>query len=240
MLYPTHKRYGQVFGLTGIAIGASLGLLPVVNISEMNSLGEMSGEIIVSGLFMYACYQGALFGAEFPDIDSPGSIPARKHYFIRQLFKAFQVNHRGKFSHDFISLLILFGGIYLSLLLGLGPIMEGLLYAGVGNSELTPLIALFSNGGLLLNLALSYTVFALIGAYSHLIADASTKQGVWLFWSIKIHIVPVFITKWSFGGKKPFEKIFNTGTGWEMLNRNLYTYILLPISGIAGILMMFV
>ena len=240
MLYPTHKKYGQVFGLSSIAVGASLGLLPVVNVSSMNSFSEVSSEIFVSFLFFYVCYLGALFGAEFPDIDSPGSIPARKHYFIRRLFKLFQVKHRGVFSHDFISLLIMFGGIYLFLDFIVGPFMRSLLENGVGNAELTPLVALLSSGGLLLKLAKCYVVFSLIGAYSHLIADASTKQGVWLFWKIKIHIVPVFITNWSFGGKKPFAQVFNTGTGWEILNRNLYTYILLPISGILSFFMMFV
>ena len=109
-----------------------------------------------------------------------------------------------------------FGGLYLFLDFVVGPFMRSLLENGVGNAELTPLVALLSSGGLLLKLAKCYVVFSLIGAYSHLIADASTKQGVWLFWKIKIHIVPVFITKWEFGGKKPFERVFNTGTGWEM------------------------
>lgn len=117
--------------------------------------------------------------------------------------------------------------------------MGMILKNGVGNSDVTPLIALLSGDGLLLSLAKTYVVFSLVGAYSHLIADASTKQGVWLLWSIKIHIVPVFITRIKIGGQEPFSDIFNTGTGWEMLNRNAMTYIFLPISIILMVMTIF-
>lgn len=240
MLYPTHHRYGQVYGFGGAAIGAGLGLLPVINLSQATSFSGLIGDIIIALLFVYVCYRGSVFGSEFPDIDSPGSIPARKHYLIQKIFKLFKVKHRGKFSHDFTSLLIVFGSIYLFLELVVGPGMKGLLALGVGNSELTPLIALLSSGGLLLRLFEVYIIFTLIGAYSHLIADASTKQGVWIFWSIKVHIVPVFITRIEIGGRKPFEQIFNTGTGWELLNRNAMTYVFLPVSIVCCLLMIFI
>lgn len=55
---------------------------------------------------------GALFGSRFPDIDSPSSIPARRHPIIQKIFVAFGVKHRGKFSHDFASIGIFFGVIY--------------------------------------------------------------------------------------------------------------------------------
>lgn len=216
MLYPTHQRYGQVFGLGGAAIGASLGLLPVVALSDFNSFSELIIEVFVVLLYVYVCYSGSVFGSEFPDIDSPGSIPARKHFFIQKLFKLFQVKHRGKFSHDFTSLFLLFGSLYLVVHLLFAPLMSGLLSLGVSNSDLMPLIALLSTDGLLSNLLEVYIIFTLLGAYSHLIADASTKQGVWIFWSLKVHIVPVFITRITIGGKQPFSQIFNTGTGWEM------------------------
>ena len=149
-------RFRQGFGLTGIAVGASFGLLPVVNVSSMNSFSEVSSEIFVSFLFFYVCYLGSLFGAEYPDIDSPGSIPARKHYFIRRLFKLFQVKHRGVYSHDFISLLMTFGGLYLFLDFVVGPFMRSLLENGVGNAELTPLVALFRLLSLLIKTITSF------------------------------------------------------------------------------------
>lgn len=238
MLYPTHHRYGQVYGLVGASIGAGIGLLPVINFSQATTISGLLGEILVALMFVMACYRGSVFGAEFPDIDSPGSIPARKHFFLQKLFRFFKIKHRGKFSHDFTSLLIVFGSIYLLLDLFLGPSMKGLLALGVGDSNLTPLIALLSSGGLLLSLLKTYVVFVLVGAYSHLLADASTKQGVWLFWRFRIHIVPVFITKIEIGGNKPFAQIFNTGTGWEMFNRKLMGYIFLPLSIIACLVML--
>lgn len=237
MLYPTHQKYGQVYGLVGASVGATMGLIPSVDYG--NGFGNMAGSLIMSVLYVAVCYKASIFGSEFPDIDSPGSIPARKHDLIQKLFKLFHVKHRGKFSHDFASLLIVFGSLYFILELLVGPSMSYILSQGVGNSEITPFIALLSSGGFLLSLAKTYVVFCLVGAYSHLIADASTKQGVWLFWSIKIHIVPVFITRIRIGDKTPFSTIFNTGTGWEMLNRNAMTYVFLPISIILVILTIF-
>lgn len=163
-------------------------------------------------------------------LDSPGSIPARKHYFLQKLFKYGGVKHRGKFSHDFASLGLLFGGMYLFVDSMFGNLMSFILSRGLGNSELTPLFALLSSDGLVLGLLKVYILFTLIGSYSHLIADASTKQGVWLFWTFKIHVIPIWITKIRIGGEQPFSKIFNTGTGWEMFNRKAMTYVFLPLS----------
>lgn len=234
MLHPTHHRYGQVFGFGGAAVAATLGYIPTVDLT--GNFAGATGSALVALLFILVCYHASVFGSEYPDIDSPGSIPARKHFFLQKMFKLFKVKHRGKYSHDFISLLLTFGSIYLFLSFVFGPIMHQLLLSGVGDKQLTPLVALLSSDlstgedGLLLQLLKCYALFALIGSYSHLIADASTKQGVWLLWSIKIHIVPVFITKIKIGGEEPFREIFNTGTGWEMLNRNALTYVALPLS----------
>lgn len=65
MLYPTHKKYGQVYGFLAIPLAAGLGLIPVVNLSD--STGKILGDIIVVFLYMLVAYRGSLFGAEFPD-----------------------------------------------------------------------------------------------------------------------------------------------------------------------------
>lgn len=65
MLYPTHHRYGQVYGLVGASIGASMGLLPTVEIGD--GFGSMTGSLIMSVLYVAVCYQASVFGSEFPD-----------------------------------------------------------------------------------------------------------------------------------------------------------------------------
>lgn len=225
MLYPTHKRYGQAYAFLGIPVMIGLGYFPTVDLS--NGIGSSLGNILVVLLYIFIAYKGSLFGAEFPDIDSPGSIPARKHFILQKIFKFFKVKHRGKFSHDFTSLAILFGSLYLLVDKGLGLIMEMFLLSGVGNSELTPLIALLSSDGLILSLIKTYIIFVWIGAYSHLIADATTKQGVWFLWRFRIHIIPVFITKWGIGSWRPFKRAFLTGSKWEDLNRYIMTVVLI-------------
>lgn len=239
MLYPTHKKYGQMFGLVGIGVGAQLGLMPSVEIGDGGLAGVM-GDTIVVLLYAMVAYRAGLFGAEFPDIDSHGSIPAQRHPVLQKIFQYTGVKHRGKFSHDFGSLLLFFGMIYLFVDMFLGNMMTGYLNSGVGNSELMPLVYLMSGEGILLSLVKVYVVFTLIGAYSHLIADASTKQGVWILWRIPVHIVPVFITRIEIGGNRPFAKIFNTGTGWEMFNRKALTYVFVPISVVFCIMSLFI
>lgn len=224
MLYPTHKRYGQVFGLASIPLAVHMGMIPSVNLQD--DVGKVIGDFIVVMMYVMVAYRGALFGAEFPDIDSPGSIPARKHFIIQKWFRLFGVKHRGKFSHDFVSLGLLFLGIYFGLEYGMGALMQWLLDRGLGNSELTPLVALLTSEGLLLELMKVYVLFILVGAYSHLIADASTKEGVWFLWKIRIHIVPVFITRWRIGGWQPFKNAFRTGSSWEDFNWKLMTGLL--------------
>lgn len=239
MLYPTHKKYGQMFGLVGIGVGASMGLMPSVEVVDSGFV-EIMGDTLVVLMYAMVAYRASLFGAEFPDIDSPGSIPSQRHPVLQKLFKMFGVKHRGKFSHDFGSLLIFFGMIYLFVDMFLGSMMTDYLNSGVGNAELTPLVYLLSGEGILLSLVKVYVVFTLIGAYSHLVADASTKQGVWILWSIPVHIVPVFITKLEIGGNRPFAKIFNTGTGWEMLNRKALTYVFVPVSVLFCVMSLFI
>lgn len=106
MLYPTHKKYGILWGLLMIPVAVLIGLIPIVTMDMRN------GDLL---LIMLACYmgmRGALFGARFPDIDSPGSIPARRHPHIRKVFAFFNIKHRGKFSHDYISIGVVFILLY--------------------------------------------------------------------------------------------------------------------------------
>lgn len=106
MLYPTHKSYGVLWGLLMIPLSVLIGLIPVITVDMRN------GDIL---FLMIACYmgmRGALFGARFPDIDSPGSIPARRHPYIRRVFAFFKIKHRGKFSHDFVTIGVLFYLLY--------------------------------------------------------------------------------------------------------------------------------
>lgn len=102
MLYPTHKKYGILWGLLMIPVTVAIGLIPVITV------GMRVGDINLIILTVYMGMRGALFGAEFPDIDSPGSIPARRHPYLRKIFAFFKVKHRGKFSHDYVSIGVLF------------------------------------------------------------------------------------------------------------------------------------
>lgn len=116
MLYKTHKKYGILWGVLGLTGAITFGLLPA-----MNSSMRITDKVFL-GFLMYVAMRGAIFGAEFPDIDSPGSIPARHHPFIRKIFAFFHIAHRGKFSHDYASLAVFFG-----LLLFLWKLARGLL-----------------------------------------------------------------------------------------------------------------
>ena len=103
MLYKTHKKFAQLFGVAGLATAFSSSLIPTFNWSY-----SMSDNILVGALIVFG-YSAATFGGEFPDIDSPTSVPARRYPMLRRIFNAFGVKHRGKFSHSFASLAILFG-----------------------------------------------------------------------------------------------------------------------------------
>lgn len=105
MLYKTHKKFAQLFGVVGLTTAFSSALMPTFNWGYSISDNILVGTLIIMG------YSAATFGGEFPDIDSPTSVPARRYPTIRRIFNAFGVKHRGKFSHDYISLAILFGTI---------------------------------------------------------------------------------------------------------------------------------
>lgn len=107
MLYPTHKKYGILWGLLMIPVAILIGLIPVIS-SEMRN-----GDLLLIVLTCYMGMRGALFGARFPDIDSPGSTPSQRHPHIRKIFAFFKIKHRGIFSHDYISIGVLFLLIYM-------------------------------------------------------------------------------------------------------------------------------
>lgn len=106
MLYPTHKKYGILWGLLMIPFSVIIGLIPVITMEMRN------GDMLLIILACYMGMRGALFGARFPDIDSPGSIPARRHPHLRRVFAFFKIKHRGKFSHDYATIGVLFFLLY--------------------------------------------------------------------------------------------------------------------------------
>lgn len=111
MLYKTHQKFAQVFGVTGLTVAFSSGMMPTFDAGYGLSDNLLIGAMILVG------YSSSTFGGEFPDIDSATSVPARRYPTLRRLFKIFGVNHRGKFSHDFVSLGILFGALLLGAML---------------------------------------------------------------------------------------------------------------------------
>lgn len=135
MLYRTHTRYGQLFGVVGMIYAFSMSLIPAL------SLSYTGGMNILIMILTYLAYRSSLFGAEFPDIDSPGSVPARKWVIIRRIFSAFDIKHRGKFSHDYISLAVFFGAFYL-----LGKLASMFLYANDGLTIMVTIGLLFFIG----------------------------------------------------------------------------------------------
>lgn len=118
MLYPTHKRFGTLFGLLLIFASFSTGMM------VRPELGGALSVVLLTVLDSYIGIKGALFGAEFPDCDSyggrsadgtvvKGSIPSQKHPIISAIFRFCGVKHRGKFSHDVASQTAFWGAIYL-------------------------------------------------------------------------------------------------------------------------------
>lgn len=107
MLYPTHKKYGILWGLVFIPIAVAIGLIPTITSEMRNS------DLFISVMTVCIGMIGALFGSRFPDIDSPTSIPSKRHPIIAKIFRLTGVTHRGKFSHDVASIGVFFGIIYL-------------------------------------------------------------------------------------------------------------------------------
>lgn len=102
MLYKTHQKFAQLFGVVGLTTAFSSTILPTFTWGYSLSDNVLVGTLVLMG------YSASTFGGEFPDIDSPTSVPARRYPLIHKIFRLFGVKHRGKFSHDFTSLAIFF------------------------------------------------------------------------------------------------------------------------------------
>lgn len=301
MLYPTHQRFGILWGLVALPIGVFLGLIPIL------SFDMSSTDMVMVIICAFIGMRGSLFGAEFPDIDSPSSIPRKKHQFIGRIFDTCGVKHRGIYSHDFISLGLTFGTIYLLVsLIGdrwINEIMAGntfmgtLAYIGVlafvwivGNSVvelilwvanimknkklwakvnskrliintlfslpvvlIMSFIGVFDLSNIFGNVNISqamvsamiivtslkiFTVFTIVGAYSHLFADMLTKSGVSIFFK---RISPMGIVskfrKIPVVGKVLVPLEPRTGGRWENLVRYVVTGLCIPASILAVMVM---
>lgn len=113
MLFPTHRR-------AGIFLGLAFSIAIVVNMYNFTLTKTIFGLVVAIILAM----SGAVFGAEFPDIDSPGSIPRRHHPLWGMVFDFFHVHHRGKFSHSLLSQTLFWGTIIIgTYLVGTGKIL---------------------------------------------------------------------------------------------------------------------
>lgn len=256
-------------------------------------------DIFLIIMTLYMGMRGALFGAKYPDIDSPTSIPAKKHPIIHNIFQKFGVKHRGKYSHDYwtigatfavLYILVHYGGmkllnviimdnhlinsvIYLSgfvfiYIIGIDIIdffewffhkikqhkiayfFEKKRYLLGFSTVALLLISLMINGTLDIKSVLTlqinvgsamvmatilivcfkvYVLFALAGAYSHLFADMSTKDGVYLFgkkvrpveFAEKIRKVPII-------GKHLVPTDFKTGGEWEKKCNSIVLKAMIP------------
>src|SRR5699024_3885995 len=251
--------------------------------------------------------RGALFGAEFPDIDSPTSIPRQKHKVIGRIFDIFGVKHRGKYSHDFLSIGLTFAGIYFLVHIVFERFVQAIVkgnttlgtdaYLGVlffvyvianmvvdailwvanliQNKRMwaivnkkrvvisvmisAPLILVLTLTGIFdvksvignisLEQSLSsamiivtslkiYTIFSLVGAYSHLFADMLTKDGVSICF---VRMTPMAVI--SKVRKIPILGRFlvpldpKTGGRWEDVVRYVVTGLCIPASVLAVMVM---
>lgn len=106
MLYKTHKKFGYTFGFAALTLSFINGW--VVSLSQVGRFYEKAMVFII----VYTAIRGAVFGSGFPDIDSPGSVPARHYPFLRRVFKLLNIKHRGPVSHDYVTVTVLFIGAY--------------------------------------------------------------------------------------------------------------------------------
>lgn len=109
MLYKTHKKFGYVFGLIALVLSFLNGWMVTFAMAR-----GFQDKILIFFL-VYIAIRGAVFGASFPDIDSPGSVPARHYPFLRRVFNVLKIKHRGKVSHDFISVTVIFALVYIGM-----------------------------------------------------------------------------------------------------------------------------
>ena len=213
MLYDTHKRYGQVAGILALPVVVESGLVDYKKsvVDQFVGFDATIVGYVVMALMLFIAYKAVLFGAEFPDIDSPGSKAAQRNKMLSHVFKAFGVKHRGKFSHDILVQTVLWTSMYF-----------GLVYAGSNLVEST--LTLVG-----IELLKVFVVFTWVGVMSHLIADAMTVDGVWFALVFKVRFMPVFIRKINVLGWKPFKNWFTTASSWNDMNYKFMT-VMIPVS----------
>lgn len=298
LLYPTHKKFGIYWGLLMIPIAVMIGLIPSIS-ADMRKT-----DLVLLVVSVYMGMRGALFGSRFPDIDSPSSIPAKKHPYIHKIFQKFGVKHRGKYSHDFASIgltflilyiLVAFGGerillviyddhkflnvlVYLGCLFFIHMISNDILdiFQAIANIQKNKkMFAIIENNKLKFSIILSvimiltltftgiveligvltfnistvsaikimtlvivslkvYVIFSLVGAYSHLYADMTTKMGVYIFGKQLAPMkVMLAFKKIPIIGKILVPTEFKTNSEWENLNNLVVTLLCFPASVLA-------
>lgn len=93
ILYPTHKRSGLLHGETLGIVFLISGMYSVLNLKTPND--QLVGVLL--------CLSGGIIGCELPDCDSPSSKPSQHYPWLHLIFELFHVEHRGKFSHSWLS-----------------------------------------------------------------------------------------------------------------------------------------
>lgn len=204
MLYNTHKKYGQVFGLAA---------MPFLATSEFT---VDTTSVVGMVAYVAAAYTGAKFGAEFPDIDSATSKPAKKHPIIRKIFKACGVKHRGKFSHDLV----------------VQAIFWAMLISFINTPQFEMDMMTFVQ-----SLVSTYAVFTAVGVLSHLVADAMTVDGITIAF-IPFKFMPTFIRNVNILGFKPFKKAFTTASAWNDMHYRFLS-VVFPLVGLVVFFQLF-
>ena len=172
MLYRTHKAGGTLGMLVAFEVARQHGLL-LPNVNEFVQLLIM--------------YPAASWGATAPDLDHHwGSVKEKTPFnlLVHKILHLSKPTHRSWQTHS-----ILVTGGFCALLYAL--VMLGDTYFGVG--------ALGSFDWVILRLVV---MGVLVGIASHLILDAMSTAGIWIYPGLKLRFVP----KTSF---------FATGSGWE-------------------------
>lgn len=214
MTYKTHARMGNVFyGLT-VLVCSWFGL--VYTLPELSKMGlDMVKFAFLTALALFLAYQGNRIGAEFPDYDQKGSIPARRSVFTRFQHKFvtgfLRQGHRAPITHS------LDGFLYATLIryfiyMGLYSVIIKLLtvYAKLSLSkEVITTITVWYGA-----IVVSHLIGFIFGCLSHWFADMLTQDGVYIlsFVPIKFNIVPDNFGIFSW---RPFRGKFVTGKKWE-------------------------
>lgn len=127
MLFPTHKRAGIAFGAA-----SSLAIIGAGIYANQMSDKDLVLNTAVCTLLII---KGGMFGAEFPDCDSPRSLPTQHYPWINYIFRLCHVNHRGKFSHSILSATLFWSA--------LAVLMSSLVMIGSKDGNLVLLVQMF-------------------------------------------------------------------------------------------------